>query len=176
MLLFPTYDYQSIPATTTMASSKFKGPKPKGLSRMVRGTWNPGLANPLTNTIVVDTPFNDVDSDTREENISSGNVSDSSSTSSKRRRTSPSPRPPPSEEIRVVPVIIFWDYSHICPNRPNKWKMGAKFQDTSPIAGPGQDPSNQAPFNLEDWEDLRDLATEAKNTYDGNHYYYYWVV
>ena len=38
--------------------------------------------------------------------------------------------------------------------------------DTSSIVGPGQVPSNKT-FSLEDWKDLRDLATEAKKTYDG---------
>lgn len=40
--------------------------------------------------------------------------------------------------------------------------------DTSAIAGPGQAGSDQASFSLEDWKDLRDLAIEAKNTYDGH--------
>jgi hypothetical protein len=39
--------------------------------------------------------------------------------------------------------------------------------DTSAIVGPGQAVENQTPFSLEDWENLRDLATEAQNTYDG---------
>jgi hypothetical protein len=42
--------------------------------------------------------------------------------------------------------------------------------DTSSIVGPGQATSNKAfksDFDLEDWKDLRDLATEAKKTYDG---------
>jgi hypothetical protein len=159
MLLFSTYNYQSSPTTSTMAS------KPRGI-RKFRGTQYPRLANPLTTTIA---PFNIVKSDKKEKNIFSGDVSDSSSTSSKQRRTSSSP-PPPSEEIRVAPV--FWDYSHICsthPDRLNMWKMGAKFKDTSSIVGPGQAASGK-PFSLEDWKDLRDLATEAKNTYDGKNY------
>ena len=39
--------------------------------------------------------------------------------------------------------------------------------DTSTIVGPGQDVSNKASFGLEDWKDLRDLAIEAKKTFDG---------
>ena len=157
MLLFPTYDYQNSPTTTTTMASR-----PRGI-RKFRGTQYPRLANPLSTTIA---PSNIVKSDKKEKNISSGDVSDSSSTSSKQRRTSSSP--PPSEEIRVAPV--YWDYSHICCahlGRLNKWKLGAKIMDTSSIVGPGQSDSNKAEFTLEDWKDLRDLATEAKNTYDG---------
>ena len=43
--------------------------------------------------------------------------------------------------------------------------------DTSSIAGPGNATSTKAfksDFTLDDWKDLRDLATEAKKTYDGN--------
>ena len=166
MLLFPTYDYQSS-SSTTMASFQFDGPRPKGLWKKVRGTQQPRLANPLTTTIVVNTPVNTVKSNENQEDIASGDVSESTSTSSKRRLASSSP--PPSEEIRVAPVL-YWDYSHICnthPVRLNKWKMGAKFLDTSAIIGPGQAPSNITSFSLEDWKDLRDLATEAKNIYDG---------
>ena len=155
MLLFPSYDYQSSPTTLTMAS------RPRGI-RKFRGTQYPRLANPLPTTIA---PFNIVKSDKEEKNISSGDVSDSSSTSLKQRRTSSSP--PPSEEIRVAP--IYWDYSHICSthlDRLNKWKLGEKIMDTSSIVGPGQAPSLKT-FTLEDWKDLRDLATEAKRTYDG---------
>jgi len=164
-LLFPTYDYQTIPATT-MAPFQFNGAKPKGLWK-VRGTQHPRLANLLTTTIVVNTPPNLVESNKKQQNISSGDVSDSSSTSSKRRRTSSSP--PPSEEIRVEP-LSYWDYSHMCtthPDRLNKWKTGVKILDTSTIVGPGEVTSNKASFSLEDWKDLRDLATEAKNIYDG---------
>jgi hypothetical protein len=164
MLLFPTYDYQSSP-TTTMASFHSKGARPKGL-RKFRGTQHPRLVNPLTTTVVVDSDI--IKSDSKEENISSGDISDSSSTSSKQRRTGSS-SPPPSEEIRATSV--YWDYSHTCsthPDRLNKWEMGIKFMDTSAIVGPGQAVSDQSSFSLEDWEDLRDLATEAKNTYDGN--------
>ena len=161
MLLFSTYDYQSLLSTSAMAS------KPKGILKF-RGTQYPRLANPLPTTIA---PFNIVKSDKEETNISSGDVSDSSTTSptGKQRRTSNSP--PPSEEIRVGPV--YWDYSHICsthPARLNKWKLGAKIMDTSSIAGPGQATSSKAfksDFDLEDWKDLRDLATKAKKTYDG---------
>lgn len=156
MLLFPTYDYQSSPTTSTMAS------RPRGI-RKFRGTQYPRLANPLPNTIA---PFNIVKSDKEENNISSGDVSDSSSTSPTQRRTSNSP--PPFEEIRVAPV--YWDYSHICsthPDRLDKWKLGEKIMDTSSIVGLGQAASNKAEFSLEDWKDLRDLATEAKSTYDG---------
>jgi hypothetical protein len=42
--------------------------------------------------------------------------------------------------------------------------------DTSSIVGPGQATSSKAfkpDFDLEDWKDLRDLATKAKKTYDG---------
>lgn len=44
--------------------------------------------------------------------------------------------------------------------------------DTSSIVGPGLATSNtgkalKSDFDLEDWKDLRDLATEAKKTYDG---------
>ena len=42
--------------------------------------------------------------------------------------------------------------------------------DTSSIVGPGQVTSKTAyksDFDLNDWKDLRDLATEAKKTYDG---------
>ena len=109
----------------------------------------------------------DADITSKEENISSNDVSDSSSISSKRRRTGSS-SPLPSEEFRVT--SIYWDYSHTCsthPDRLNKWEMGAKFMDTSTIVGPGQAVANQTSFSLEDWEDLRDLATEAQNTYDG---------
>ena len=154
MLLLPTYNYQNSPTTSTMAS------RPRGI-RKFRGTQYPRLANPLTTTA----PCNIVKSDKKEKNISSGDVSDSSSTSSKQRRTSSSP--PPSKEIRVAPV--YWDYSHICsthPSRLNKWKLGAKIMDTSSIVGPGHATSEKT-FNLEDWIDLRDLATDAKNTYDG---------
>jgi hypothetical protein len=156
MLLFPTYDYQSSPTTSTMAS------RPRGI-RKFRGTQYPRLANPLPTTIA---PFNIVKSDKEEKNISSGDVSDSSSTSPKQRLTSYSP--PPSEEIRVAPV--YWDYSHICSTHPDllkKWKLGDKIMDTSSIVGLGQAASNKAEFSLDDWKDLRDLATEAKNTYDG---------
>lgn len=160
MLLFHSYDYQSSPSTSTMSS------RPKGI-RKFRGTQYPRLANPLPNTIP---PLNIVKSD-KEKNISSGNVSDSSSTSLKQRRTSSSPQP--SEEIRVS--AIYWDYSHICsthPDRLNKWKLGDKIMDTSSIVGPGLATSNtgkalKSDFDLEDWKDLRDLATEAKKTYDG---------
>ena len=155
MLLFPTYDYQSSPTTSTMAS------RPRGI-RKFRGTQYPRLANPLPTTIA---PSSIVKSDKEEKNISSGDVSDSSSTSPKQRRTSSSPLPP--EEIRVVPV--YWDYSHICSThltRLNKWKLGEKIMDTSSIVGPGLDTSNKT-FSLEDWKDLRDLATEAKKIYDG---------
>ena len=159
MLLFPTYDYKSSSTRSTMSS------RPKGI-RKFRGTQYPRLANPLPTTIA---PFYIVKSDKEEQNISSGDVSDSSSTSPKQRRTSSSP--PPSEEIRVAP--IYWDYSHICSThleRLNKWKLGAKIMDTSSIVGPGQTTSSKAfksDFDLEDWKDLRDLATEAKKTYDG---------
>jgi hypothetical protein len=121
------------------------------------------LANPLPTTIA---PSNIVISDKEDKNISSGDVSDSSSTSPQQRRTSSSP--PQFEEIRVTPV--YWDYSHICsthPDRLNKWKLGDKIMDTSSIVGPGQAASNKTEFSLEDWIHLRDLATEAKNTYDG---------
>ena len=154
MLFFPTYNYQNSPTTSTMAS------RPRGI-RKFRGTQHPRLANNLTTTA----PLNIVKSDKKEKNISSGDVSDSSSTSSKQRRTSSSP--PPLEEIRIAPV--YWDYSHICSThlgRLNKWKLGAKIMDTSSIVGPGQATSEKT-FSLEDWKDLRDLATEAKNTYDG---------
>ena len=157
MLLFHSYDYQSSPSTSTMSS------RPKGI-RKFRGTQYPRLANPLPTTIA---PFNIVKSDKEEKNISSGDVSDSSSTSPKQRRTSNSP--PPSEEIRVAPVSSYWDYSHICSTHLdglNKWKLGDKIMDTSSIVGPGQNASSKI-FSLEDWKDLRDLATEAKNTYDG---------
>jgi hypothetical protein len=148
-----------------MASLNFKGARPKGL-RKFRGTQIPRLANPLTTTILPDT--NIVESD-KEENISSGDISDSSSTSAKRKPAT-SGLPPRSEQIRVT--TLYWDYSHTCSthlDRLNKWKIGAKFMDTSAIVGPGQAPSNTmaASFSLEDWKELRDLATEAKNTYDG---------
>lgn len=42
--------------------------------------------------------------------------------------------------------------------------------DTSPIVGPGQTTSDKAfksDFDLEDWKDLRDLATKSKKTFDG---------
>ncbi|KAF8815431.1 hypothetical protein BYT27DRAFT_7129023 [Phlegmacium glaucopus] len=167
MLLFSTYNYQSAPSTTTMASPPFNGARPKGLWK-VRGTQHPRLANSLTTTIVVNTTTttSNVGSKKKQNNCSSGDVSDSSSTSSKRRRTSPSP---PPEEIRVELPVSYWDYSHMCtthPDRLNKWKTGAKILDTSTIVGPGQPSSNKDSFSLDDWKDLRDLATEAKNIYD----------
>lgn len=162
MLLFPTYHYQSSPTTTMASSPQFSSEKPKGIWK-VRGTQHPRLDNPLTPT-TVNRPINIVDSNKKEE-TTSGDICDSSLTfPSKESRTAL-----PSEEIRVVP--LYWDYSHICctqPDRLDKWKMGAKFLDTSAIVGSGQAPSNESKsFDLEDWKDLRTLATEAKEVYDG---------
>ena len=163
MLFFSTCNYQCSP-TTRMASFSFDGAQPKGLKNF-RGIENPRLANPLTTTIADNS--NIVKSDKQQENNLSGNVSDSSSISLKPRRTG-STSPLPSEEIRVPSV--YWDYSHICsthPDRLNKYKMGAKLMDTSAIVGPGQAATDTASFSLDDWKDLRDLAIEARNRYDG---------
>ena len=155
-------------------------PRPRGLWK-ARGTL---LANQAPedklvpsisyhNLVADSLAYHDADSDSFADRCCSGDESDYSSSSSflrKRRRLASDSPLTSSEEDNDV---RYWDYSRKCgtqDQRLTKWTTRSKLMDTSSTVGPGQPSPDRTSFDLEDWQDLKELFAKAAEVYESAYF------
>jgi len=136
-------------------------PRPRGLWKAARGTPKPSFDVPHPD----DHHNRPRTADSDDSSWSDGDCCDSDSSSNSLSKTFRFlDSPPTSEEDEV----IFWDYSRNCssqPERVSQWTTCSKVMDTSSAVGPGQHRQDTT-FDLEDWEDLKELFSKAVNIYE----------
>jgi len=171
LLIMPVSVFAHLPSSSPAAmNSGARLPRPRGLWKAAR-TPKPCLDPPTApKRPRPDDHYNRPRAarhpDGDDNSSSDGDCCDSDSSSyslSKKFRTHDSP--PTSEEDE----IIFWDYSRKCssqPQRISQWTTHSKIMDTSSTAGPGQIRQGPTKYDLEDWEDLKELFSKAVDIYE----------
>lgn len=156
-----------------MSNAKIKLPRPRGLWKAARET------QPRLDTTIVPKCSRDVDDishrfrskahyHNREgERTSDGDCCKSDpSSSSKRRRIG---GPHSAGELEEEEEIVFWDYSRNCtpyPERLSGWITRTKVMDNTSIAGPGRPTPDRSSYDMEDWQDLKQLFAKAVEMYE----------
>ncbi|KAK7039274.1 hypothetical protein VNI00_010179 [Paramarasmius palmivorus] len=186
----PTFLIPSSPPPPSPVPNRRRRPRPKGLWK-ARVTAEPRCLNSFSlshrQRPLLSRHYSDYDSD----HDSSVGSSSASSSTKKRRLLSSSASTvssdddeddassvciwectgsPPLSPLPTTPFSAFGDQEnqlHCQPpaKRESRWKKRTKIMDTSSVATKGSEGSSTV-FDMEDWEDLKDLFTNAAEQYE----------
>lgn len=157
------------PSPPAPMNTRAKLSRPRGLWKAARGTPKPCLDAETASKRPHPDDHYPRHRDEDDGNLSDGDCCDSdSSTNSSSKRFRLSDSPPTSEE-ETQDEVIFWDYSRKCSSQPNpvsRWTTRSRVMNISSTAGSGQSTQDRATYTLEDWQDLKELFTNAVDMYE----------